>query len=97
MYVVFEHIYLYSKILKVIATKHFDPIVDEHTIWMLGSSIIKHAQVESVLRPGGSNLNLERINVSLWWQGYRGLQLIRVIQKLSRSFPKSLVSTLWGE
>ena len=78
----FSHIYSYSKILKVISTQHFDPIVDEHTIWMLGSSIIKHAQVESVLRPGGSNLNLERINVSLWWQGYRGLQLIRAIQKL---------------
>ena len=60
----FSHIYSYSKILKVISTQHFDPIVDEHTIWMLGSSIIKHAQVESVLRSGGSNLNLERINVS---------------------------------
>ena len=61
---------------------------------MLRSSIIKHAQVESVLRPGRSNLNLERINVSLWWQGYRELQL-RAIQKLkvlkqSGSSPKAL-------
>ena len=57
-------------------------VVDDQTIWMFGSSIIKHAQVESVLRPGGSNLNLERINISLWGQGYRRLQLIRAIQKL---------------
>ena len=36
----FSHIYSYSKILKVISSKHFYLIVDEHTIWILGSSII---------------------------------------------------------
>ena len=99
----FRNIYSYSKILKIISSKTlFDPIiVDEHTIWMFGSSIIKHAQVDSVLRPVGSNLNLERKIVSLWWQGYRGHQLIRVVEKLKmlnkEVLPKRLVSTLWGQ
>ena len=99
---VFAHIFVFQNSEGYIKQTIFDPIVDEHTIWMLGPSIIKHAQVESVLRPGGSNLNLERINVSLWWQGYRGVQLIRVIEKLKMlkqvgPSPKALfVSTLWG-
>ena len=56
---VFAQIFVFQN-----SDSHINLDVDEHTIWMLGSSLIKHAQVESVLRPGGSNLNLERINVS---------------------------------
>lgn len=49
---------------------------------MFGSSIIKRAFVESFLRPGGSDLNLDRLNTTLWWQGYGGLEIVNAIQKL---------------
>ena len=49
----------------------------------MGSSIIKWAQTEAVLRSGGCNLNLERVNATLWWQGYSGLQLLNLTNKLS--------------
>ena len=49
---------------------------------MFGSSIIKRAFVASFLRPGGSDLNLDRLNITLWWQGYGGLEIVNAIQKL---------------
>ncbi|XP_048769305.2 uncharacterized protein LOC125675594 isoform X1 [Ostrea edulis] len=58
------------------------PAEDEQFIWMFGSSIIKRAHVESLHRPVGTNLNLERIKVSLWWQGYGGLELIKAVNKI---------------
>ena len=57
-------------------------ILDTQTIWLVGSSIIKHAFLEAVLRPGGTNLTLERKHISLWWQGYSGLQLSKTRQKI---------------
>lgn len=39
-------------------------------MWLLGSSIFKHAQLEVFLRPGGLHLNLKRLKISLWWQVY---------------------------
>nr|XP_022292122.1 uncharacterized protein LOC111103277 [Crassostrea virginica] len=57
-------------------------MIDTQTIWLVGSSIIKHAFLEAVLRPGGTNLTLERQNISLWWQGYSGLQLGKTTQKI---------------
>ncbi|XP_052696442.1 uncharacterized protein LOC128175072 [Crassostrea angulata] len=51
-------------------------------VWLVGSSILRHAQLEAFLRPGGLHLNLKRLNISLWWQGYSGLKLSQVEQKL---------------
>ena len=48
----------------------------------MGSSLIKHAFSEAKLRPGGTNLTLERQNIALWWQGYGGLQLDKTRQKI---------------
>ena len=47
----------------------------------MGSSIMKHAQCEAFLRPGGLQLNLSRVIISLWWQGYSGLKLSQTLQK----------------
>lgn len=49
---------------------------------MFGSSIIKRAFVDSFLRPVGSDLNLDRLNITLWWKGYGGLEIVNMIQKL---------------
>ncbi|XP_062586894.1 uncharacterized protein LOC134248516 [Saccostrea cucullata] len=57
-------------------------MIDIQTIWLVGSLIIKHAFLEAVLRPGGTNLTLERKHISLWWQGYSGLQLSKTKQKI---------------
>ncbi|XP_062585195.1 uncharacterized protein LOC134246866 [Saccostrea cucullata] len=64
------------------AYQSFNLILDIQTIWLVGSSIIKHAFLEAVLRPGGTNLTLERKHISLWWQGYSGLQLSKTKQKI---------------
>ncbi|XP_061166862.1 uncharacterized protein LOC133175766 [Saccostrea echinata] len=64
------------------AYQSFNSILDTQTIWLVGSSIIKHAFLEAVLRPGGTNLTLERKHISLWWQGYSGLQLSKTRQKI---------------
>ncbi|XP_078320273.1 uncharacterized protein LOC111112779 [Crassostrea virginica] len=64
------------------AYQSFNFLLDTQTIWLVGSSIIKHAFLEAVLRPGGTNLTLERQNISLWWQGYSGLQLGKMTQKI---------------
>jgi lysophospholipase L1-like esterase len=57
-------------------------ILDAQTVWLVGSSLIKHAFSEAKLRPGGPNLTLERENIDLWWQGYSGLLLGKTRQKL---------------
>ena len=57
-------------------------IVENHKVWLVGSSILKHAQLEAFLRPGGLHLNLARVNISLWWQGYSGLKLCQTERKL---------------
>uniref|UniRef100_A0A8W8MEQ9 Uncharacterized protein n=1 Tax=Magallana gigas TaxID=29159 RepID=A0A8W8MEQ9_MAGGI len=57
-------------------------MIDKQKVWLVGSSILKHAQLEAFLRPGGLHLNLKRLNISLWWQGYSGLKLSQLEQKL---------------
>lgn len=51
-------------------------------VWLFGSSIIKKAFVDAFIRPCGSNLNLERLNITLWWQDYGWMELIYAILKL---------------
>lgn len=69
---------------------------------MFGSSIFKRAFVASFLRPGGSDLNLDRLNITLWWQGYGGLEIVNAIQKLQvlkqeGSLPSAIFYSLWRE
>ena len=49
-------------------------------IWCLGSSIVKHAFTVARSRPGGISLGLDWAEV--WWQGYSGLSLLDVLNKL---------------
>lgn len=37
--------------------------------------------MEALVRPGGCDLNLENLNIALWWQGYSGLKLINAEKK----------------
>lgn len=51
-------------------------------VWCVGSSIIKHAFTEALCRAGGTNLGLERLGISIWWQGYSGLKFLHLKSKL---------------
>ena len=42
-------------------------------MWIVGSPIMKDAFVSAKSRPGGTFLGLSRLNVSIWWQGKRGM------------------------
>ena len=48
----------------------------------MGSSIIKHAALETRTRPEGTGLGLENLSIELWWQGYGGLKFIDIAKKL---------------
>lgn len=52
------------------------------SIWIIGSSIIKRAWLHARIRPGGTNLGLERIGVNIFWQGYGGMKLWQVKRKV---------------
>lgn len=49
-------------------------------MWVFGSSIVKHAFTQARASAEGTDLGLE--NVSIWWQGYSGLNLARGLRKL---------------
>ncbi|CAC5413811.1 unnamed protein product [Mytilus coruscus] len=49
-----------------------DPI----NVWIVGSSIVKHAFVAAQDRPDGVNLGLGRWNASLWWPG-KGVMIVK--------------------
>ena len=51
-------------------------------VWIVGSSIIKHAALEARTRPGGTGLGLEHLSIELWWQGYGRLKFIYIAKKL---------------
>jgi len=43
-------------------------------VWVVGSSNVnKNAFIEAKQRPGGVKLSLQRVGVSIWWQGKGGL------------------------
>ncbi|XP_052720177.1 uncharacterized protein LOC128191871 [Crassostrea angulata] len=52
------------------------------SVWIVGSSIIKHAAIEARVRPGGTSLGLKSMGIELWWQGYGGLKFVDVAKKL---------------
>lgn len=68
--------------IKLLQIIHSYAYIVKQVIWMFGSSIITRAFVESSLRPGGTDLNLDRLNITLWWQGSGGLDKGNAIQKL---------------
>lgn len=51
-------------------------------MWIGRSAIVKHTFVAARGRPGGVNLGLQRIGVSIWWQGRGGLILSRMKQAI---------------
>ncbi|VDI73212.1 Hypothetical predicted protein [Mytilus galloprovincialis] len=55
---------------------------DPVNVWIVGSSIVKHAFVTARDRPGGVNLGLGRLNASFWWQGKGGM-IVRSMLKVS--------------
>ncbi|CAG2184747.1 unnamed protein product [Mytilus edulis] len=65
---------------------HFDgsPLQDtgHATVWIVGSSIIKHAFGEARGRPGGVNLGLQRMGVNIWWQGKCGGKVLDMKQQI---------------
>jgi hypothetical protein len=44
-------------------------------VWLGGSFIIKREFIEARKRPGGIQLGLTRLGLSLWWQGRSGMSL----------------------
>ncbi|CAG2196532.1 unnamed protein product [Mytilus edulis] len=52
------------------------------TVWIVGSSIIKHAFGEARGRPGGVNLGLQRMGVNIWWQGKCGGKVLDMKQQI---------------
>lgn len=49
-------------------------------VWVIGSSIVKRASIESRERKGGLNLGI--VNTEIWWQGYGGMVLSQLLPKL---------------
>ncbi|XP_062610679.1 uncharacterized protein LOC134272468 [Saccostrea cucullata] len=58
------------------------PKPDRISVWIVGSSIIKRAFIQSRLRPGGWSLGLSERGVDIWWQGYGGLKFIDLVHKV---------------
>lgn len=52
------------------------------SVWIFGSSLIKHAWMQARNRPGGSNLSLQDHGIRLWWQGYSGLKIRQVLNRM---------------
>ncbi|CAC5399581.1 Neurotrypsin,Scavenger receptor cysteine-rich type 1 protein M130,Deleted in malignant brain tumors 1 protein,Scavenger receptor cysteine-rich domain-containing group B protein,Soluble scavenger receptor cysteine-rich domain-containing protein SSC5D [Mytilus coruscus] len=60
---------------------------DPVNVWIVGSSIVKHAFVAARDRPGGVNLDLGRLNASLWWQGKGGM-IVKHVKSQLRTMKK---------
>lgn len=70
-------------------------------VWIVGSSLVKNAFHAAKRRPGGSNLGLARIGVSIWWDGVSGMSVLELENKLKDMMnyenpPKLLVIHLAG-
>ncbi|CAC5422578.1 unnamed protein product [Mytilus coruscus] len=59
--------------LMICPVKLVSIVGDPVNVWIVGSSIVKHAFVTARDRPGGVNLGLGRLNASFWWQGKGGM------------------------
>lgn len=54
----------------------------QKSVWLVGSSIIKHAFVHARKSVDGVNLGLERIKSTIWWQGKSGMRICEIIPKV---------------
>ncbi|XP_052102937.1 uncharacterized protein LOC127736433 [Mytilus californianus] len=54
----------------------------QKSVWLVGSSIIKHAFVHARRSVDGVNLGLERIKTTIWWQGKSGMRICEIIPKV---------------
>lgn len=71
--------FLHYKILIYILSISGKPV----NVWIIGSSIIKHAFVHARKRPGGIHLGLkERLGVEIFWQGKGGMRWWEVKKKI---------------
>ncbi|XP_056021292.1 uncharacterized protein LOC125652581 [Ostrea edulis] len=57
--------------------------IREQQVWVVGSSIVKRAFLAARIRPDGVNLGLmDRLNVSIWWQGKGGMGWYEMYNKI---------------
>uniref|UniRef100_A0A8W8MMU3 SGNH hydrolase-type esterase domain-containing protein n=1 Tax=Magallana gigas TaxID=29159 RepID=A0A8W8MMU3_MAGGI len=68
--------------VKEIVCLNLRSFVEPRRIWILGSSIIKHAFVHVKNSHIGSNLQLHRHNASVLWQGMGGMRSHQLIRKV---------------
>ena len=64
---------------------HYSFHTGSRRIWFIGSSHVYWANRSASARPGGLNLNLQKIGGSLAWHGKRGMrwgELIPTIERL---------------
>uniref|UniRef100_A0A8W8LZR6 Tyr recombinase domain-containing protein n=1 Tax=Magallana gigas TaxID=29159 RepID=A0A8W8LZR6_MAGGI len=61
-------------------TQHVIQLAGVNKVWVIGSSIVKRASIESRERKGGLNLGIA--NNEIWWQGYGGMVLSQLLPKL---------------
>ena len=59
----------------------FEP--DFRSIWVVGSSIVKHAFIHARRSYDGCNLGLKRHNCRVWWQGKSGMTLGELNPRIS--------------
>jgi hypothetical protein len=71
------------------------------SVWIVGSSIIKNAFIKAQERPGGVSLDLQRLGVSIRWQGQSGLNMSNIRQQMNVMMrledpPDFIIIQVWG-
>ncbi|KAK3105886.1 hypothetical protein FSP39_007913 [Pinctada imbricata] len=72
----------------------------EKRVWVVGSSIVKHAFVKARTSYDGVNMGLQRCNTTVWWQGQGGMRWNQLERKLTylqtfEDFPRLFSVALW--
>jgi hypothetical protein len=71
-------------------------------VWLGGSFIIKREFIEARKRPGGIQLGLTRLGLSLWWQGRSGMSLyilrrhVEITLRMYRIYFSFILGVFWG-
>ena len=55
---------------------------NQYIVWVIGSSIIKHAFTHAKQYGVGINLGLDRFRVNIWWQGISGMKWCQVFKHM---------------
>ena len=58
-------------------------ITGQKRVWVVGSSIVKHAFVKARTSYDGVNMGLQRCNATVWWQGQGGMRWNQLERKLT--------------